>query len=436
MGKVLQRVATEQMSVLAAGERFLAAGRARTVPGTETAAHFPPLSIWAVTGQRLFVWEAVGRGNNLPGRVVAEMPLGAVVLRAAVEPYDPRESVLTVYAGEHPAMVLMDPEDARSIAHQIGAAVAAMPPPVEDVATLGFAVEPVDPCAGDDRIAAFRAALATGDWERAAEIFAAARDTDDRELFVQHLDGDDFSVALDAWVAERPDDPDAYLARGASSVLGAFRRQEASTDGDIESFWAELRDAERDLAWAVELGFDDAVPWTPLLRSGRGLEIPKEELCMRYDESVRRSPDLLGAHLETLEALSPLGVGSVDEMFVFARTMARSAPEGSPLHALVAMAHLVCSVGLDVSDPRRHYFSGEPAHEIDFYARMSVENEAWKDGPGAVEALNVFAAAFAKCDEFVRARALLERVGVSRSERPWAMLADGDTLFHAVVTAG
>lgn len=156
---------------------------------------------------------------------------------------------------------------------------------------------------------------------------------------------------------------------------------------------------------------------------------------MRYDESARRDPALLGAHLETLEALSPIGVGSVDELFAFARTMARAAPEGSPLHSLVAMAHLVYSIGLDDSDPRRKYFSGDPSREIEFFARMSVENEAWKDGPEVVEALNIFAAAFAKCGDRPRARALLERVGVSRSVRPWAMLADGDQLFHEVVTA-
>ena len=435
MGKVLQRVAAERSAELSPGEQFIAAGRARTVPGTETADHFPPLTIWAVTDRRLFVWEAAGRGNNLPGRSVAEMPLGTVVVRAIVEPYEPRESLLTVFAGDHPAMILMDPDDARGIARQVGATVAALPVAVTATTTPTFQVEPIDPCAGDDRIAAFREALAGGDWQRAAEIFSSAHAPAERELFVQHLDGDELGAALDAWVEARPEDADPYLARGAHGVLGAFRRRAMATGPDVDAtFWAELRDAERDLAWAVELDFEDAVPWTPLLRSARGLAIPKEELCMRYDESARRSSELLGAHLETLEALSPIGVGSADELFAFARTMARAAPEGSPLHALVAMAHLVNSHGIDESDPRRRYFSGDPSREIAFFARMSVENEAWKDGPGAVEALNIFAAAFAKCGEPARARALLERVGVSRSVRPWSMLADGDALFHEVVT--
>ena len=405
MGKVLQRVAAERSTVLAAGERFVAAGRARTVPGTETAGHFPPLTIWAVTEHRLFVWEATGRGNNVPGDLAAEMPLGSLVVRATVEPYESRESLLTVYAEEHPAMILMDHGDAHAIARQIGVAVASMPAEVAPPEAPTFEVEPVDPTAGDDRIAAFRRALAEGDWPRASEVFSSARTPAERELFVQHVDGDELVGSLDAWVDARPDDADPYLARGANAVLGAFRRRaEAAGRAADETFWAELRDAERDLSWAVELAFDDPVPWTPLLRSARGLSIPKEELCMRYDESARRNPELLGAHLETLEALSPIGVGSVDELFAFARTMARAAPEGSPLHALVAMAHLVYSLGLDDSDPRRRYFSGDPAREIEFFARMSVENEAWKDGPEAVEPLNIFAAAFAKCGERARAR--------------------------------
>ena len=440
MGKVLQRVAAAQAGVLAPGEQFAAAGRGRTVSGTDSASQFPELSIWAVTDQRLFVWTAEGRGNQLPGRALATMDLGTTVTRATIAPYESREVLLSVFAGEHPAMVLMDPDDAHSIAQVIGEAVAAMPAPdpAPAPADVSFAVEPVDPAAGDDRIAAMRAALAEGDWERAAHVFGSASTAAERELFARHLDGDDLLAALDAWAEARQDDADAYLARGSNVALGATRHLAAAPADDPqarEAFHAELRDAERDLLWAVELDRSDAVPWTTLLRTGRGLAIPKEELCMRYDESARRGPELLGAHLETLEALGVRGVGSEDEMFAFARTMARSAPEGSLIHAVVPMAHLVHSLDVDDSDPRRRYFSGEPAREIDFFAKMSVENEAFKDGPGATEAMNIFAAAFAKCGKVSRARALLDRVGASRSVRPWAMLPDGDALFHTVVTS-
>lgn len=439
MGKLLQRIAATYEGALSPGEHFVAAGRGRTVPGTETAAQFPPLTIWAVTAHRLFVWTAEGRGNLQPGQVLSTMILGTTVNRATVAPYEPREVLLSVFAGEHAAMVLMDPEDARAIAQVIGEAVAAMPAVDLDAAapTQQFDVEPVDETSGDERIATIRAALADGDWEGAADVFASATSAADRELFATHLDGDELLPALDAWAEARQNDPDAYLARGSNIALGAARRLRAARPDDPvarEAFHAELRDAERDLLWAVELNLDDAVPWTTLLRTGRGLEIPKEELCMRYDESARRAPELAGAHLETLEALGPRGVGSTDEMFAFARTMARSAPEGSLVHGLVPMAHLLHSLDVDDSDPRRRYFSGDPAREIDFFAKMSVDNEAYEGGPASVEVVNIFAAAFAKCGDLPRARSLLERVGSSRSKRPWTELRDGDVLFHQILT--
>ena len=285
----------------------------------------------------------------------------------------------------------------------------------------------------DPAITAVREALESGAWEEARSLLGDASAAQ-REWIFAHLHGDGPAVGIDRWVAADPTAADAHIARGASLLLRA--RAGRAAGGDDETFWETLRSAERELFEGIELQFSDPVPFTLLLRSGLSLRIPFEELCMRYDESVRRQPELIGAHLATLEALSPLGMGSEEEMFAFARTTARAADEGSLLHGLVPFAHLISSVLGTSVDRRKTFLSGQRASEIQMFATMSVDNAAWTGAPGSAEVVNIFAAAFAAAGEVDRARALMARATTPRTERPWSILPDGDALFEVVADRG
>ena len=366
-----------------------------------------------------------------------QMPLGSLVVRATVEPYDSRESLLTVYAEAHPAMILMDHGDAHTIARQIGVAVASMPaevaPPENAPDVRGRARRPRPEMIASPRSGG-RSPRATGRGPRRCSRRPGHPQSGSCSCSTSMATN--WSGPSTPGSTARPNDADPYLARGANAVLGAFQAHgEATGRAANETFWAELRNAERDLSWSVELGFDDPVPWTPLLRSARGLWIPKEELCMRYDESARRNPELLGAHLETLEALSPIGVGSIDELFAFARTI--SGPLRRARRCTRSWRWLIWSTRWD-STTRTHDAATSratlPARSSSSHACRS-KNEAWKErARGGRAARRLRGPPTAEVRRACPAHTLLERVGVSRSVRPWAMLADGDALFHEVVT--
>src|SRR5699024_11083075 len=90
-----------------------------------------------------------------------------------------------------------------------------------------------------------------------------------------------------------------------------------------------------------ESAFDDPVALTPLIRSGAALDIPTEELVLRFREADRRAPGLTGAHLEMVVALGTGPRASVAQMDAFVAAVGGSIAEGSPTHAVVPLAHLI-----------------------------------------------------------------------------------------------
>lgn len=337
-------------------------------------------------------------------------------------------------------MVVMDPGEATAIVQTVVRVLDGAPGTTDVVfgrdaesgpgpAGPGLSPTASDPTDGDERVGAFRAALVDGDRELAGRLLGSSSDAAVREWIVRHLGGAELAEAIDAWVAADPGSPLVYLCRGANTVWTAFAERKRVGE---ERFFADLRAAELDLFWAIELDFTDPVPFTPLIRSALGLGIPIEELCVRFDESVRRGGSLWGAHLETLVALSPLGAGSREELLSFARSVARDAPEGSPLHALVPLAHLV-DFATDGRELRRTgSFSSEAIRDVEIARVMAVDNEQWVDAPGVVETLNIFAAASVRSGEPGLAARYLERAGGVRTPVPWVLLPDGEMLYRAL----
>ncbi len=434
MSKLLQRIAESQSHLLGPGEIFEAAAKARTVPGTPTAAQLPPSMLWVATSRRLLVWATPIRGQF--GQVVSSLEIGPVVARATIQPYDGTEVALTVFAGEYPAVVIMTADDARAIARIIDRVVTEShaPPPIPPPPPVaGPAPSEADRSLGDERLGTFLDALGGGDWETAAPLLADATPAV-REAMIMNLPGRDALGAADSWVGSVPESGDAYVVRAVARVAWAFaERGEGQAEPAAPNvFAARLRAAEVDLWRAVELDFADPLPWTALIASARGLRINSEELCMRFDESVRRCPDLYGAHVETLLGLSRPWAGSHAEMFAFAQTLARPAPEGSTLHALVPLAHLIRSLDDVDDDPRRRYFSSQVSREVAFFSEVSVESDAWVDDVTTIGALNVFALAWHKCGDTARAAALVERIGDRRTTEPWSSFPDGDAIFQQI----
>lgn len=468
MSRALARLVAETPGVLNPGERIVAAGRAKTVAGTESSGMLPLTTVWAVSDRRLIVFDHQSRSRKSLGSPHIVFDVAAVVTSAHTEPFDGRNALLVVAAGGHPAMVTMDPADATAIVAELnhildtaalgdglikGPPVAdpAVPTPdhepfvavptadpiiraatgpdegdVAAAATSQVMIPPAAADGGDSKVASLRAAFAEGDWERGSREFLAASSPAEREWFVRRLAGEDLTDGLDRWVEADPESAAAYLARGANTVWNAWGRRGTLS---AEAFHEELRNAEQDLFWAVELDFDDPVAFTPLIRSARGLGVSTEELCLRFDESVRRGGDLLGVHLETVVALGPLEGGSVTDMMAFAGTVGSSASAGSPLHVVVPFAHLIAIDSPDPEGRPRRSFSSEAAGDVTLAMSMSIDSEAWQDPPGVVEVLNVLAAAAERSGDHDRAAALFARAGSVRTTLPWVLLGDGADLY-------
>lgn len=440
----VQGLRETQSALLAPGETYLAAAKARTVPGTPTAEQLPPSMLWGVTDRRLLIWAAPNRGAL--GAPVVTLEIGPVLNRATIQPYEGSTVAFTVFAGGHPAIVVMDLEDARTIARVIDEVVRASvpPPPVPRLdAEPAPVLMPGERSLGDPDIGAVFDAIDAGDWQDLAARFAAL-DVPRREIVVASVPGRDALETFDTWVRERPGEPDALLLRGAARVQWAFEELPESTSGMAEvsgspgaaAFHARLRAAETDLWNVVEAAFDEPVVWTPLIRSARGLQIGQEELCMRFDESVRRTPNLFLAHTQVLVGLSRVWGGSHAVMFAYAESMARPAEEGSPMHALVPFAHILRSIDNVDDDPRQRYFSSSVVRDLSVFAQVSVESPAWTDDATTVEALNIFALAFHLSGELDRARELWRRVDGRRTDEPWLYLPSAVTILEDLKAEG
>lgn len=421
------------------GEQVVAAGRARTVAGTETALRLPPTTIWAVSDRRLFVFDAAARNRRMMPPPLLEVPIDPP-LTARVEPYEQRDLLLVVGTPGGLDMVLMNADDAQAIVEALvtdsaaaldeeSGAVPADDPDGRWVSGLPRWSEYGDSTGGDQRIDDLRHALMRRDVDGAADAFRAFSTAAAREWGVRHLVGADLVDGLDDWVERDPESPSAYLARGANAVWTAFAGRPAIGD---PAFYDQLRHAENDLFWAIELDFDDPVAFTPLIRSGSGLGIAVEELCRRFDESVRRNADMFGLHAETLVALSPLDGGSVTEAVAFARSCSSGAAAGSPLHALVPLAHLICRRGAR-GRRRSSQLSSEAIREVDLARALSVDHADWAGGPGSAEVWQIFAAAASASGAPELARASARRGGPVRTFYPWSALADGEERYRSVL---
>ena len=199
---------------------------------------------------------------------------------------------------------------------------------------------PADPTLGDARAAAIMRSAEAGDLDGLIAALGQASSHEEREALTGVLpDIEDRAELFDAWVEREPDSADAWLARGAHGVGWAWQARGGSyaehvDDQSFEVFFERLRRAEDSLQRAAEMAPDDPVPWTHLLTSGRGLQVPKEEQWMRYEESKRRHPFLPGANGSMLQFLCKKWFGSDIEALEFAGGVAREAPDGSPTMAV------------------------------------------------------------------------------------------------------
>lgn len=229
-----------------------------------------------------------------------------------------------------------------------------------------------------------------------------------------------------ALLAQDQSNPDLWLWLGRTLVEEAWLlrpdvRARSAQAGRVRRFHQAMERAREPLRAAATLLPTDPVPWECLMWMALGLDAPRAEKDALWLECARRFPTLYPANVARLITLSPSWGGTTAEMFEFARVAVSRSIEGDPLPALVPLAHFERNAERSGG---RHWFDDEALREIVSAAGSWVERRRIMPHPRAIEAHNVFGAAFYLADLRRPARGHLVRTGGRFSRLPWSHLGD------------
>ncbi|WP_431035456.1 hypothetical protein ACQYWQ_16435 [Streptomyces sp. P6-2-1] len=201
--------------------------------------------------------------------------------------------------------------------------------------------EPSDPRADAACEAAVR-----GAWEPAAALLRGAG-TDwwaryQHTARLARLAADD-DAWLAAWEKERPDDPDAALVRGESTIRLAWnirgtRRAHETTREQFRGFHQVLHQARADMARAIELNPQDPTPLAFHIPLSYGLADSHEAMRELWARLVALDPYHFDGHCAALQYWCAKWQGSKELAMTFAEHAAATAPPASMLTLLPLIA--------------------------------------------------------------------------------------------------
>ncbi|WP_424186429.1 hypothetical protein ACOBQX_01080 [Actinokineospora sp. G85] len=190
----------------------------------------------------------------------------------------------------------------------------------------------------DPELRAAALAAGQGDPGPAIDLVIATRgDWDRRDLVIGFI-GDHVLPVYE----KIPDVPETALLRAAACACAGW---DACGPGPTAAVSREgaadfMAAADEFIMEAAELDPDDPVPWSLLLSCVLPFAADDEQPASAFLEVVRRAPLLYSARLNRLRSLAPKWFGTREQMLGFAHATAADLPDGHPLHALVALAHL------------------------------------------------------------------------------------------------
>jgi hypothetical protein len=225
----------------------------------------------------------------------------------------------------------------------------------------------------------------------------------------------------------------AWTGRAGRGVDTQVRRQQALV--------AEARSA---LRRAAALDRDDPVPWSEL--AGVVFAAPRHvtEAADAFRRAAILAPDLYLAHARHLLGLTRRWHGSPALVMAFAQVRAAGRPDGHPLLALVALAHIEGYVdGLLRGGVLgrcwrawRYFADPEVRRETDAAAdRLLAGAGDYGSHPWAGAAHQAFAALYQRAGVPGRARAHLELGGDRAVVWPWRYFGEPERLFAAAQAA-
>jgi hypothetical protein len=208
-----------------------------------------------------------------------------------------------------------------------------------------------DETVGDADAQRLRTQMAGGKWRPVHAFLEQVTDWENRSFYLRLVARQ--ADVMDEWVRDTNGSELALLARGMSRVdlawkaRGSGRAQTVAADS-WPQFYARLNEAEADLFRASELLPTDPLPWTMLIPTAMGLQLPKEEVLRRLGEVNARYPGFRRAQMGAVNAVAQKWSGSHALMFDVARRADSTLPPGNAGHVAIAYAHLI----------RKQYYQG------------------------------------------------------------------------------
>ncbi len=292
---------------------------------------------------------------------------------------------------------------------------------------------PVDGAHGDPAAALLRAALRDQSWPAAQKVLSGASDADHLALL---LDAGATVAGTETWLPDlvrvQPDDTLASLLYGTRLIAWAWEARtglQAQYVGQdqFQLFFERLYDAEDRLQDVVRRTPDSAAAWHQLVVTARGLQLGVPEARQRFERAVAPHPGHVWAHHQMLQMVCAKWFGSHEMMYEFADTAMRTAPPGSPLGHLVAIAYLEES--LDAPDypagMARFMRSPKVRTALREAADRSVRHPDYRPGPVWRSVHSSFAMAFALAGEYRAAAEQFRLLGDVVVKFPW-LYSDGD----------
>ncbi|NEA43971.1 DUF4034 domain-containing protein [Streptomyces sp. SID11385] len=200
--------------------------------------------------------------------------------------------------------------------------------------------------APDPRVEAAVEAVVRGEWEPAAALVRASgtdwwlRRTCVSRLAERAAEDDAW---LAAWERARPEDPEAALVRGASTVFLAWDIRgsltaDHTTAEQFRGFHQVLHQARADVDRAVALNPEDPTPLVDSISLAFGMGEPHEHMRELWARIVALDPYHFQAHWSALQYWCAKWRGSRELAMEFAESAAAEAPPESMLVLLPLLA--------------------------------------------------------------------------------------------------
>ncbi len=217
----------------------------------------------------------------------------------------------------------------------------------------------------------------------------------------------------------------------AWAARSGFRAQYVGED-QWRLFHTRLQESLHDLATSLRLEPADPGPRAAMIPIGSGLSMPVDERYRNWAAIAEIDPFHRRAAQAMIQTLAKKWGGSVDAMLAFARDRSAAAPDGHPIHAIVADAHF--EAALEHGDS--YVARADVMAEVRAAAARSVEHPAYRAHRDSARDFNVFALMEALARDRDRLRWMLERSG-DLITYPWTVFPDAAARFRrARTTAG